>query len=52
MPSGDKKRVLDIRLAEKHKLVDNFTPLKIGLENTISWYLLNKKKLNKRFNFF
>jgi len=52
MPSGDKKRVLDISLAKKLKLTDNFTPLKIGLENTISWYLQNKRKLNNRFNFF
>jgi GDP-L-fucose synthase len=52
MPSGDKKRVLDINLAKKNKLINNLTPLTVGLENTVSWYLQNKKKLNKRFNFF
>jgi GDP-L-fucose synthase len=52
MPSGDKKRILDINLAKKNKLINNLTPLTVGLENTISWYLQNKKKLNKRFNFF
>ena len=52
MPSGDKKRVLDVKLAKKFGLINNTTSLKEGLENTIMWYLKNKKNLGKRFNFF
>ncbi len=52
VPSGDKKRVLDIKLAKKSGLINKVTPLEIGLDNTIKWYLNNKKKLKDRFNFF
>jgi GDP-L-fucose synthase len=52
MPSGDKKRVLDVNSAKKVGLIDKLTPLEIGLENTVKWYLENKKKLKNRYSFF
>ena len=39
--SGDKKRVLDTKLAKKFK-INNSTSLKIGIDKTIKWYLNNK----------
>ncbi len=50
-PSGDKKRVLDTRLAKKYKIKLN-TPLKKGIDETIKWYLKNIEDLEKRHSFF
>ncbi len=50
-PSGDKKRILDVKLANKFGINCN-TKLEIGLEETIDWYLKNRVKLGKRFNYF
>ena len=50
-PTGDKKRVLDMKYANsqgifcKKKLVD-------GLNETIDWYLKNKNLKNKKFNYY
>tara|TARA_B100001564_G_scaffold346318_1_gene345932 strand:+ start:936 stop:1913 length:978 start_codon:yes stop_codon:yes gene_type:complete len=52
MPSGDKKRVLDVSSARTAGLIDKLTPLEIGLEHTVKWYLKNKKKLKNRYSFF
>ena len=49
--SGDKKRVLDTNFA-KSKNITNNTNLKSGIDNTISWYLSNKDKIDKKFNYF
>lgn len=49
--SGDKKRVLDTKLAKKFK-INNSTSLKIGIDKTIKWYLNNKDQLNKKYNHF
>ncbi len=48
---GDRKRVLDIRLARKYK-IKNKISLSKGLFHTINWYLKNKRKLSSRFNYF
>jgi GDP-L-fucose synthase len=50
-PSGDKKRVLDIRRAKKLKVykISNFQN---SIDKTIDWYLTNKKKTKLRFNYF
>ena len=52
MPSGDKKRVLDVKFAKRERLINKLTPLETGLDHTIEWYLKNKKRLHNRFNFF
>ena len=52
MPSGDKKRVLDVSSARTAGLIDKLTPLEIGLEHTVKWYLKNKQKLKNRHSFF
>ena len=51
-PSGDKKRVLDMKLAKTHGISCQ-TKLDIGLEKTIEWYLkFSKKTTNKKYNYF
>ena len=51
-PSGDKKRVLDMRLAKKNGISCD-TTLEIGLDKTIDWYLKSSKKImRKKYNFF
>jgi GDP-L-fucose synthase len=50
--SGDKKRVLITKYAEKNGII-NKTSLKEGIHKTILWYLENKKNINKfKFNQF
>lgn len=49
--SGDKKRILDIRKIKENKIFIN-TNFDIALEETIDWYLKNKKKYKKRYNSF
>jgi GDP-L-fucose synthase len=50
-PSGDKKRILDTKLAKKYK-INNNTSMKEGIDKTIKWYLDNIKNLKKRHSFF
>ena len=50
-PSGDKKRILDVKLA-KSKGISCDTKLSIGISETIDWYLKNKNIFNKRYNHF
>jgi len=50
-PSGDYKRVLDTKYA-KSKGIRCKISLKDGIDQTISWYLKNKKKIHKKFNYF
>ena len=50
-PSGDHKRVLDIKRANKYGIKCQ-TKLSIGISETINWYLKNRKTFNKRFNHF
>lgn len=50
-PSGDKKRILDTNLANKNGILCN-TELSKGIEETIDWYLKNKKSFKKRYNHF
>jgi GDP-L-fucose synthase len=50
--SGDKKRVLITKFAEKNGIIHK-TSLKDGIDKTISWYLENKKFINKfKYNQF
>lgn len=50
--SGDKKRVLVTKFAQRNGITHN-TPLRKGIENSILWYLQNKKSINKyKFNQF
>ena len=51
-PSGDKKRVLDMKLAKKHGIFCK-TTLDDGLEKTIDWYLKFSKNISKKkYNYF
>tara|TARA_B110000003_G_C16546767_1_gene494973 strand:- start:49 stop:1053 length:1005 start_codon:yes stop_codon:yes gene_type:complete len=51
-PSGDKKRVLDMKLAKKNGISCD-TTLEIGLDKTIDWYLKSSKKITKKkYNYF
>ena len=51
-PSGDKKRVLDMKLAKKNGISCD-TTLLIGLDKTIEWYLKSSKKITKKkYNYF
>lgn len=50
-PSGDKKRILDTKLAKKYKINSN-TSMKEGIDQTIKWYLDNRRNLKKRHSFF
>lgn len=51
-PSGDKKRVLDMKLAKKNGISCD-TTLLIGLDKTIDWYLKSSKKITKKkYNYF
>lgn len=50
-PSGDKKRILDTKLAKKYKINSN-TSMKEGIDQTIKWFLDNRKNLKKRHSFF
>lgn len=50
--SGDKKRVLITKFAEKNGIIHQ-TTLKNGINKTILWYLKNKKFINKfKYNQF
>ena len=50
--SGDKKRVLITKFAEKNE-INNKTSLKEGIDKSILWYLENKKFINSfKFNQF
>ena len=50
--SGDKKRVLITKLAKKNGII-NQTSLKDGIDQSILWYLENKKFINKfKYNQF
>ena len=48
---GDRKRVLNVKLARKYN-IKNKINLSKGLSYTIDWYIKNKKKLDSRFNYF
>tara|TARA_B100000902_G_scaffold331874_1_gene329505 strand:+ start:8267 stop:9271 length:1005 start_codon:yes stop_codon:yes gene_type:complete len=48
---GDRKRVLNVKLARKYN-IKNKINLSKGLMYTIDWYLKNKKRLNSRFDYF
>ena len=50
-PSGDTKRILDVKLA-KSKGISCDTKLSDGISETIDWYIKNKKIFNKRYNHF
>ena len=51
-PSGDKKRVLDMKLSKKYGISCS-TNLEIGLHKTIEWYLKFGKKISKKkYNYF
>ena len=50
-PSGDKKRILDTKLAKSYG-IKNKVSLEEGLTRTINWYLKNKHMNKKRFNYF
>lgn len=50
-PSGDAKRILDVKLA-KSKGISCDTKLSDGISETIDWYIKNKKIFNKRYNHF
>ena len=50
-PSGDKKRVLDTKLAEKNNIMPKIL-LKDGIEKTIEWYLNNLDELDYKYNAF
>lgn len=50
-PSGDKKRILDITLAKKNGIFCD-TDLSKGIKETISWYIINQKTSQKRYNHF
>ena len=50
-PSGDKKRVLDTKLLNKHNIYPRQS-LESGLDKTIKWYLENFKKPIKKYNYF
>lgn len=50
-PSGDSKRILDVRLAKKYNIY-KYTPLNKGIDMTIKWYLENQEELKKRYSFF
>ena len=50
--SGDKKRVLITKFAEKNGII-NKTSLKDGIDQSILWYLKNKKFINNfKYNQF
>lgn len=50
-PSGDKKRILDTKLANKLGIYPKID-LKKGLEETIDWYIKNNKSKTKKYNYF
>jgi GDP-L-fucose synthase len=50
-PSGDKKRILDTRLAKSYGIESKIS-LEEGLAETINWYLKNRHLTKKRFNYF
>lgn len=51
-PSGDKKRVLDMKLSKKYGISCS-TNLETGLHKTIEWYLKFGKKISKKkYNYF
>jgi len=50
-PSGDKKRILDTRLAKSYGIESKIS-LEEGLTETINWYLKNRHLTKKRFNYF
>ena len=50
-PAGDKKRILDTKLAKSYG-IKNKVSLEKGLSLTINWYLKNKYLTKKRFNYF
>tara|TARA_B100000989_G_scaffold72938_3_gene51252 strand:- start:12506 stop:13510 length:1005 start_codon:yes stop_codon:yes gene_type:complete len=51
-PSGDKKRVLDMKLSKKYRISCS-TNLETGLHKTIEWYLKFGKKISKKkYNYF
>ena len=49
--SGDKKRILDTKLAKKNKIFPKKN-IKDGLEETIEWYLKNLDIEKNKFNYF
>ena len=49
--SGDKKRILDTKLAQKNGIKPKKN-IKDGLEETIEWYLKNLTNEKNRFNYF
>lgn len=49
--SGDKKRVLNTKFAEKNGIY-NKTDLSLGIDKTIDWYIKNRKKIASKFNYF
>ena len=50
--SGDKKRVLDMKLSKENGISCD-TTLEIGLDKTIEWYLKSSKKITKKkYNYF
>ncbi len=50
-PSGDKKRILNIRKAKKFKLY-KISKFQASVDKTIIWYKNNIKKTKLRYNFF
>ena len=48
---GDKKRVLNVKLAKKN-YIKNKINLSKGIFYTIDWYIKNKSKLESRYNYF
>ena len=47
LPTGDSKRVLDIKRAEKHLSFNTKFPIEKGIKETMKWY---KKNLNLAYN--
>ena len=47
LPTGDTKRVLDIKRAEKHLSFSTKFPIEKGIKETMKWY---KKNLNLAYN--
>lgn len=50
-PSGDKKRLMDVKRAESIGFKPEIS-LKDGIQEVMSWYRDNKSEIDKRFNVF
>jgi GDP-L-fucose synthase len=50
-PSGDKIRILDTSLANKHGISCNKN-LKEGIDLTLGWYLSEKDSIKGKYNYF